>query len=250
MTIPEAAAKIGVSERTLYRLLKSDNFAARTVTQHRQTVTGRRLTTLLPPDMVEEIARMQPPPSVQSLSQEKAEGAKGSGTGENVADAGEDTDNDAASGDRNTGKDADNASGTVTDGDADTVLPEDTVSAVTLPAIVYQARIMDLEAMNAELRADKERLYRLLEMAQANLAREQALRSLPAPDVEASATKASDVGQNSAPQMPPVPPDDTETGALVQDGAEVKRTTAAPAESKLAESKPVSFWARLMGRKE
>jgi len=61
LTIPEAAARIGVSERTLYRLLKADNFAARTVTQHRLTVTGRRLTTLLPPDLVREIAQAQPP---------------------------------------------------------------------------------------------------------------------------------------------------------------------------------------------
>ena len=52
----------------------------------------------------------------------------------------------------------------------------------TVPAVLYQHRIADLEARNAELRADKERLYGLLETAQANLAREQALRSLPPPE--------------------------------------------------------------------
>jgi len=43
---------------------------------------------------------------------------------------------------------------------------------------ISQQRISDLEAMNAELKAEKERLYALLETAQANLAREQEIRSL------------------------------------------------------------------------
>ena len=59
---------------------------------------------------------------------------------------------------------------------------EGTSAGGTLPAVLYQHRIADLEAQNAELRADKERLYGLLETAQANLAREQALRSLPPPE--------------------------------------------------------------------
>jgi hypothetical protein len=54
-TIAEAAAELGVSGRTLYRLLKSDNFAGRTVTEHRQTVTGRRMTTVLPAGVVGDL---------------------------------------------------------------------------------------------------------------------------------------------------------------------------------------------------
>lgn len=65
------------------------------------------------------------------------------------------------------------------DSPAESVLPEH--SHGSLPALVYQQRVADLETMNSELKADKERLYGLLETAQANLAREQALRSLPAP---------------------------------------------------------------------
>ena len=65
----------------------------------------------------------------------------------------------------------------------------ETVQAVLgmVPAALYQHRIADLEAQNAELKADKERLYGLLETAQANLAREQALRSLPPPEQALSA---------------------------------------------------------------
>ena len=65
----------------------------------------------------------------------------------------------------------------------------ETVQAVlgTVPAALYQHRITDLEAQNAELKADKERLYGLLETAQANLSREQALRSLPPPEQALSA---------------------------------------------------------------
>ena len=68
----------------------------------------------------------------------------------------------------------------------------ETVQAVlgTVPAALYQHRIADLEARNAELRTDKERLFGLLETAQANLAREQALRSLPAPANEVTETTA------------------------------------------------------------
>ncbi len=72
---------------------------------------------------------------------------------------------------------------------AESVLPEHSLGL--LPVLVYQQRVADLEAMNSELKADKERLYGLLETAQANLAREQALRSLPAPqaaEVEAGNT--------------------------------------------------------------
>lgn len=70
-------------------------------------------------------------------------------------------------------------SGQGQDTSAESVLPGH--SPGLLPALVYQQRIADLETMNSELKADKERLYGLLETAQANLSREQALRSLPAP---------------------------------------------------------------------
>jgi len=123
LTIPEAAARIGVSERTLYRLLKSENFAARTLTEHRQTVTGRRLTMLLPPDLMEEIGRRQPLPFSQSLSQGKAEGAEEGGRGGNGVNASKNADNDAANVDKNTSANADNTGETVSNDDADTVPP-------------------------------------------------------------------------------------------------------------------------------
>ena len=68
----------------------------------------------------------------------------------------------------------------------------ETVPAVlgTVPAALYQHRIADLEAQNAELKADKERLFGMLETAQANLAREQALRSLPPPASEVTEAAA------------------------------------------------------------
>ncbi len=75
-----------------------------------------------------------------------------------------------------------------------------------LPALVYQHRMGDLEVQIAELRDDKERLYGLLEMAQANLSREQALRSLPAPEPEAiqemAEAKAEDGGDGAAEKKP------------------------------------------------
>ena len=102
----------------------------------------------------------------------------------------------------------------------DTPTEEDAGTAAlgTVPAVLYQHRIADLEARNAELRADKERLYGLLETAQANLAREQALRSLP-------------------------PPEQAQIASIVAEGAITQRT--ATHETVGGKSKEPGSWAKL-----
>lgn len=100
---------------------------------------------------------------------------------------------------------------------------EGTGSLGTVPAVLYQHRIADLEAQNAELRADKERLYGLLETAQANLAREQALRSLPPPEQAQIAPTVAEVAEAE--------------GVITQ--------SAADPESVGAASKDTGSWAKL-----
>ncbi len=216
LTITQGAAQLGISERTLYRLLKSDNFAGRTLTEHRQTATGRRLTTLLPQGVVQEIAQAQRPPAPLPAP-----------SGGQIEPERENADNNAANGDTNAGR---------TPADDDSAAIDSVPAAGTglLPAVVYQARIADLEALNAELRADKERLYQLLEAASANLAREQTLRALP---------QAPDAWQTDPPEAPGPAPEDTESSAAGDPGM----VTPAGAEQGGAERQKaaLSWWGRL-----
>lgn len=153
LTIAEAAARLGVSERALRRLITRAEFAASVRQVSRQTRRGVRLTAVIPPSILS--------------------GLKDALTGEpRVKDeppAGEEV-----SGFTGGGFAAIDGTYAAIDG--------------TLPARVYQERVAGLEAVNAEqaqrvadlqgrveaLEADKKELYAVLQ-------REQTLRSLPAP---------------------------------------------------------------------
>lgn len=169
LTIAEAAAKLGISERSLYRLLKSDNYAARTVTERRQTVTGKRLSTFLPAALFAEIA---------AAEIEKPTAANA----DNV--------------DRGTAAEhRQNADRTPASPAPVNVHAE---AEGTMPAVVYQTRIAALEEQLLDLKADKERLYNLLEQSQANLAREQSLRLLAAPQaVDMAADPAAEAEETA-----------------------------------------------------
>ena len=56
ITVPDAAVALAVNERRLRRLLERGEYAARTVTITRRTVTGTRTATALPQDLFRDIA--------------------------------------------------------------------------------------------------------------------------------------------------------------------------------------------------
>lgn len=177
LTVAEAAKRLGLAERTLYRLLKADNYAARTLSEHRQTLTGRRLTTLLPPDLLADLKAAQ--------GHREATGNVNQAGANNVADNAAKTPSNA---DNNAAKNADNAAGTVSE----------EPPPGTLPTVLYQKIIADKDAEIEYLRG-------ALRLAQENLSREQTLRALPspmnalAPNVPAPSfggTTANDVPQN------------------------------------------------------
>lgn len=104
---------------------------------------------------------------------------------------------------------------------------QDTTEKMSLiPSEAYRQRVADLEAQNTDLRADKERLYRLLEQSQANLAREQSLRVLIAP-------------------LEPTPDATPEPEAVPEPKAHTEEPTA---EAWQVGSKNLTFWQRLWKR--
>jgi len=149
LTIAQAAARLGVSERTLYRLLKAPETAARTLTGERQTATGRRQTTLLPPELVNDLAarfegERTPAPNADTTEKN---------TGTNA-------DNDA-------GSNGDNTSAVSVEGEA--------------PGPLVRALIGQYEARIADLKSEVEALRAALEREQMNHARTQTLRALATP---------------------------------------------------------------------
>ena len=155
LTVAETAERLGVTERRLRHLLGRGDYAARCRQITRQTRSGRRQSAGIPPELLAEIA------SEINAAGFAAQGGDYSASGGNKAAAqGDATRHPAGGGERDHGE---------------------------LPVVFYRQRIADLEAMNADLRADKERLeadkgqlHDALRLAQENLAREQALRSVPA----------------------------------------------------------------------
>ena len=190
LTVAEAARRLDVSERSIYRLLKEPNFAGRTLTEHRQTVTGRRLTTMLPVDVLAELE-------------------------EHFSIYRTVTNNDGATV-TNVGNDDDNNDGRIPangdNGDSGSVL------SVADPRLVilYERQLADKDAEIAFLRTQ-------LQLAQENLAREQALRALAAP--QTSRERPSDAPESIL--------------------AGENRKSAEPAESSAAEEKPRHWWRRM-----
>ncbi len=187
LTVAEAARRLDVSERSIYRLLKEPNFAGRTLTEHRQTVTGRRLTTVLPVDILAELE-------------------------EHFSVYGTATNNDGATV-TNVDNDDDNNDGrTPANGDSGSVL------SVADPRLVilYERQLADKDAEIAFLRTQ-------LQLAQENLAREQALRALATP--QTSIERPSDAPESIL--------------------AGENRKSAEPAESDAPEEKPRHWWQRM-----
>lgn len=56
LTVAQASQHLGISERTLRRLLRDPKMAAKTQAEHRHTRTGQRRAVLLSPELLIEIA--------------------------------------------------------------------------------------------------------------------------------------------------------------------------------------------------
>jgi Tfp pilus assembly protein FimV len=56
LSIAEASRVLGISERTLRRVLRDPEIAARTLAKDRQTRTGRRRAILLSPELIAELS--------------------------------------------------------------------------------------------------------------------------------------------------------------------------------------------------
>jgi len=180
-TIAEAAGDLGVSERTLRRLLSLARFTGRTVAEDRQTARGRRRTTLLPPALLADLRAYLEAEKGESGAEEAREAAAPGR--DSVADSPADSPADTVA--------------TVADSPANAgrvqVLP---VNAGELPAAAYREIIARLERENARLWEALRQEQEAARLAQENLTREQTLRALPPPQPE----PAQEPQQEAAPQ--------------------------------------------------
>lgn len=213
LTVAEAAASLGVSVRTLRRLLSEARFSGRTEAIERHTAKGPRITAMLPPDLLTDL-RAHLHRGVQGQAK-----AGNGGEAQAASEASEGTLPNA---------------------------PPDGAEAATLPALAYQRVIAALEAQNADLRADKERLYEALQLAQENLKREQSLRLIGVERAELSGAASA---QGEAPGSPETDAD-TSVGAETS-GAGAGKTAegqTTPIGVKTAgKAKQPGWWARLWG---
>lgn len=153
LTVAEAADALGVSVRTLRRLLSEASFAGRTQAIERRTAKGPRMTAMLPPELLADLRA-----HFHRGKREQTEaGYRGKAQAESEAHS-------------------------EASGGTPPYAPSNEAQAGAMPAVAYlgsyQRVIAALETQNAELRADKERLYAALQLAQENLTREQSLRLL------------------------------------------------------------------------
>jgi len=156
LTVAQAAARLGVSVRTVRRLLSVAEYGGRTQAVERHTSKGIRVTTMLPPDLLAEMrARLH----LTDGGQVEA-GSGGSSEAHREAEP--------------------EANGSAPPNDA-----TESTDAGNLPAPAYraliQAQAQTIEAMRSEVAYLREALT----LAQQNLTREQTLRALPPPTAEA-----------------------------------------------------------------
>ena len=212
LTVAEAAISLGVSVRTVRRLLSVAGYGGRTQAVERHTAKGVRVTTMLPPDLLADLRA-----KLHLINGRKA----GAGN-EGDTEAGPGAFTKASEGaPPNDATESNDATGPAEDG------------SLTAPAYraMIQAQAQTIEAMRSEVVY----LRGALTLAQQNLTREQTLRALPAPTLEAH----------------PKAPGGTETGAMAQGGAEAIGTAKSPAEESPAEEKPAAgWWTRLWGGKD
>ena len=207
LTVAEAAARLGVSVRTVRRLLSVAEYRGRTRAVERHTAKGVRVTTMLPPDLLADLRA-----KLQLINGRQA---RAGNEGDTEAEPGAFT--EASEGaPPNDATESNDAAEPVEDG------------SLTAPAYraIIQAQAQTIEAMRSEVVY----LRGALTLAQQNLTREQTLRALPAPTLEAPA---------EAP------------GGTEADGAEAVGAEAVGAEAGPAGEKPAAgWWARLLGRKD
>lgn len=179
VTIAEAARRLGVPETTLRRALRTlPEYAARTRSQRHQTATGERAATVLPPDLIADLAAY-----FARLDQRRASALPQATASEAVRKPAENSTGNAAT---TLPQEHQNAARNGT-----TTRPEgnrtSTVAAFApmgdgeLPAQAYREIIARLERENSRLWEALRQQQEATQLAQHNLAREQALRSLPAP---------------------------------------------------------------------
>lgn len=167
LTVAEAAGKLGVSVRTIRRLLSVAKYGGRTQAVERHTSKGIRVTTMVPPDLLTDLRA-----NLHLVNGEQAgEGNEGNTKAEPRAFS--------------------EASGGAPPNDATEPAEDGSLPAPAYRAVI-QAQAQTIEAMRSEVAYLREALT----LAQQNLTREQTLRALPAPTLEAPqpAPEAPQVG--------------------------------------------------------
>ena len=80
LTVAEASGRLGVSERTLRRLLSRPDLANRTTTTTRRTATGTRKATLIPPALLPELASILQPETLATVAENTGTTTANAGT--------------------------------------------------------------------------------------------------------------------------------------------------------------------------
>ncbi len=212
LTVAEASARLGVSVRTVRRLLSMAEYGGRTQAVERHTSKGVRVTTMLPPDLLADLHA--------KMLLTNGEQARADREGNPEAHTG------ALSG----------ASGSTPPNDATEKVDDGNLPAPAYRALI-QAQAQTIEVMRAEVTY----LRDALTLSQQNLAREQALRSLPAPT--AAEMPVTETQAQEMPQAPPAAPGGAQTGAGVQDQAQAAERT-----EEAGTLGPGNWWARLWRR--
>lgn len=182
----EAAALIGVSERTVRRVLKVPQLAARTLTGQRPTATGCRACVLLPPSLVAELAsRLQGEEQARNLRKGLGQNAGRNG-GTNTGTTPATPATTAANTGNNGGTRAAHI-GENTGNNAGRCRCHATVVATVPPvqemqlAAVYETLLREKDARISDLSAQVERLHEALHREQDSHARTQTLVALSPP---------------------------------------------------------------------
>ena len=220
LTVAEAAARLGVSERRLRHILQRGEYAATMRTMTRRTRSGIRHSAGIPPETLAALAQEINQDALPAFENNAAANAAN-----NAAPAG----NNAAQ-----------AGG------------EEAAPAGKSPETIRQEIRQEIEAEQSQkerARLEEENGFLRQQLAHAVAGWRDEQRRVK--DMEQRMKELTGPPEGETLEAPPEAPGGTETGAMAQDGAEAIGTAKSPAEESAAEEKPAAgWWARLWGGKD
>ncbi len=187
LTLPEAAARLGLSETTLRRTLRMmPAYAARVQARARPTVTGARVSAAIPADLLRDLERHLQQARAQAVAAKSVNGAFGGGGGSSGFAEAPDRDAGAV------------GVGSPAPGESPSHTLHERLDALRREQIAALQQALDYERDLAR------RLTEALAESQRSLAREQALRSpapvppAPVPPVSEQAAPVAPVSEQAA----------------------------------------------------